>query len=45
MSTAALITMILILGVVWGGFVLALRLALRKEKSKSHKALADKELK
>jgi hypothetical protein len=34
-STAALITMILVLGVVWGGFVLALRLALKKEKTKS----------
>jgi len=44
-STAALITMILVLGVVWGGFVLALRLALRKEKSKSHKNSVDKDSK
>jgi len=42
MSKVALLTMILVLGVVWGGFILALRLALRKERSKPEDTSAEK---
>jgi len=35
MSTPALIMMVIILTVVWGGFILAVRTAIKKEKSKT----------
>ena len=35
MSVEAIILMILILGGVWGGFVFALKTAMRREKEKS----------
>ena len=34
MSTSAVVTMVLILGFVWGGFLLALTTAVRKESEK-----------
>jgi hypothetical protein len=34
MTTSTVITMVLILGFVWGGFTLALLIAVRKESSK-----------
>lgn len=34
MTTSAVVTMVLILGFVWGGFALALLTAVRKESSK-----------
>ena len=34
MTTATVITMVLILGFVWGGFALALFTAIRKESGK-----------
>ena len=34
MTTSAVITMVLILGFVWGGFALALFTAIRKESDK-----------
>jgi len=34
MTTSAVITMVLILGFVWGGFSLALFMAMRKESGK-----------
>jgi hypothetical protein len=36
MTTATWITMIGILSFVWGGFLLALRTAVRKESGKTH---------
>ncbi|HEY4611638.1 MAG TPA: hypothetical protein VII11_01480 [Bacteroidota bacterium] len=38
METATLITMILVVGTVWGGFALVLTTALRKEKEKQVKS-------
>lgn len=35
MSTAAVITMIVVVGIVWGGFTFVLTTALRKERKKS----------
>jgi hypothetical protein len=35
MSSTAIVTMIVILSIVWGGFVLALRSAVRKESEKA----------
>ena len=35
MSTATLITMIAIVGFIWGGFAIFLGIALRKESEKS----------
>lgn len=35
MSTSAVVTMVLIVGFVWGGFALALRTAVRKESDKT----------
>lgn len=37
MEFAAVVTMILVLGLIWGGFFFALRLAFQKEKSKAKK--------
>jgi len=34
MTTSAIVTMVLILGFVWGGFFLALSTAVRKESDK-----------
>jgi LPS O-antigen subunit length determinant protein (WzzB/FepE family) len=34
METKTLLTMIAIIGVVWGGFLVVLTIALRKEKAK-----------
>jgi len=36
METSAIIAMIIILGCVWGGFIYALRMAIRKEREKSN---------
>ena len=36
METTALLTMILLLSLVWGGFALSLSLAIRKEKLKKN---------
>ncbi len=38
MTTASWITMIVVLGFVWGGFAVALRMAIRSESTKSIKA-------
>ncbi len=35
MSTSAVVTMVLIVGFVWGGFALALLTAVRKESEKA----------
>lgn len=35
MSTSAVVTMVLIVGFVWGGFALALLTAVRKESEKT----------
>lgn len=35
MSTSAVVTMVLIVGFVWGGFALALVTAIRKEGAKT----------
>ncbi len=34
MTTGAIVFMILILGIIWGGFAFVLTMALRKEKKK-----------
>jgi len=34
MTTGAVVFMILVLGIVWGGFAFSLAMALRKEKKK-----------
>ena len=34
MTTGAIVFMVLVLGVVWGGFALTLAMALQKEKKK-----------
>ncbi|HEY5615775.1 MAG TPA: MetS family NSS transporter small subunit [Bacteroidota bacterium] len=34
METSTVVTMILVIGTVWGGFAIALRTALKKEKQK-----------
>ncbi len=34
MTTSATIVMVLILGLIWGGFILALRTVIRKESGK-----------
>lgn len=36
MSTAGLVTMIIVLGILWGGFLVVLALAVSKEKRKGH---------
>ncbi|HEX9829119.1 MAG TPA: MetS family NSS transporter small subunit [Bacteroidota bacterium] len=36
METSTVVTMILVLGTVWGGFAIALRTALKKEKQKKN---------
>lgn len=35
MTASTVVTMIVVLGVVWGGFAIALLTALRREKSKN----------
>lgn len=35
MSTTAIIMMILVMGVLWGGFILTLLMAMKKEAQKS----------
>ncbi|MCH9006396.1 MAG: methionine/alanine import family NSS transporter small subunit [Calditrichaeota bacterium] len=37
MSTSAIIMMVVILGIVWGGFVATLRIAFVKESRKNRK--------
>ncbi len=37
MEFTAIVTMIIVLGLIWGGFIVALRLAFQKEKSKVKK--------
>ena len=36
MSAGGIITMIVVLGVVWGGFVYTLRMAIKREQAKKH---------
>jgi len=37
MEFTAVITMIIVLAIIWGGFIFAIRLALQKEKLKNMK--------
>jgi len=34
MSTLAIVTMLIVLGILWGGFLICLSMALRRERQK-----------